>query len=228
MRPVNGELVGKLDSKSAKAGDSVIVKTVQSMKTADGTEIPKGSKLLGHVTAVQAHSEASQNSEVAIQFDHVELKGGQSLAVYSIIQSVSPPGSEMAASAPDTNSIPVGISGVDGPMGPMGSAAGPHANSPNSGMTPTTAGVTPGAGQTVSSAGRTVANSPSVGMVVGKAGDVPIRTTAIPNVFLASNASAEASGTKPALSGTLFGAKRDIHLDGGTQVVLEISPAIVR
>ena len=79
MSPVNGELVSKLDSKTAKTGDSVVVQTKASVKTPDGTEIPKGSKLVGHVIAAQP-SEAGENSQVALQFDHIELKGGQNHA----------------------------------------------------------------------------------------------------------------------------------------------------
>ena len=81
MSPVNGELVSKLDSKTAKTGDSVVIQTNASVKTADGTEIPKGSKLVGHVAGVQA-SAAGENSQMALQFDHVELKGGQSVPVH--------------------------------------------------------------------------------------------------------------------------------------------------
>ena len=53
MRPVNAELVSKLDSKTARTGDSVVLKTRTSVKTADGVEIPKGSKLVGRITSVQ-------------------------------------------------------------------------------------------------------------------------------------------------------------------------------
>ena len=41
MRPVTGELEGKLDSKSARPGDPVVLKTSQKIKTADGMESPK-------------------------------------------------------------------------------------------------------------------------------------------------------------------------------------------
>src|SRR5580698_3478431 len=88
MSPVNGELEARLDSKTAKAGDNVVVRTKSTVKTADGTEIPKGSKLVGHVIGVQP-SGAGTNSQVALQFDHVELKGGQNLAVHSQIQSIA-------------------------------------------------------------------------------------------------------------------------------------------
>ena len=90
MSPVNGELVNKLDSKTAKNGDSVVVQTKTSVKTPDGTEIPKGSKLVGHVIAAQP-SQPGQNSQLALQFDRVELKGGKTMPVHSQIQSISPP-----------------------------------------------------------------------------------------------------------------------------------------
>src|ERR1700722_4227501 len=103
MSPINGELVSKLDSKTAKTGDSVVVQTRASAKTADGTEIPKGSKLVGHVMGVHA-SGAGDNSQVVIQFDYLELKGGQSVPVRSQIQSITPAGgaapSSSAMSAP--------------------------------------------------------------------------------------------------------------------------------
>ena len=44
----------KLDSKTAKNGDNVVVQTLTSVKNPDGTEIPKGSKLVGHLLAVAA------------------------------------------------------------------------------------------------------------------------------------------------------------------------------
>ena len=93
---MNGELVSKLDSKTAKTGDSVVVQTKRGIKTPDGTEIPKGSKVVGHVIAVRP-SQSGQNSQMALVFDRVELKGGKAMPVHSQIQSISPP--EGAASA---------------------------------------------------------------------------------------------------------------------------------
>jgi hypothetical protein len=64
MRPVNAELVGKLDAKSAKTGDTVVAKTKEKVRTADGTEIPKGARLVGHVTDVQAHGSGHSDSHI--------------------------------------------------------------------------------------------------------------------------------------------------------------------
>jgi hypothetical protein len=60
MSPVNGELVNRLDSKTARAGDSVVVQTRSPVRTADGTEILKGSKLVGHVMVARP-SAAGEN-----------------------------------------------------------------------------------------------------------------------------------------------------------------------
>src|SRR5260370_17228372 len=110
MRPVNGELVGNLDSKSAKVGDAVVVKTTQTARTSGGAVIPKGSRLVGHVTDVRAHSKASQESVLAVQFDQAELKGGQTMAIHSVIESISPSASAtaMAASSMDSEDSLVG------------------------------------------------------------------------------------------------------------------------
>ena len=96
MRPVDGKLVNKLDSKTAKTGDDVVVQTESSVKTADGTEIPKGSKVVGHVVAV--HPSAGQNSQVVLQFDRAELKDGKSMPIHTEIASVAPAIEEASAS----------------------------------------------------------------------------------------------------------------------------------
>jgi hypothetical protein len=192
MSPVNGELVSKLDSKTAKAGDSVVVRTKASVKTTDGTEIPKGSKLVGHVIAAQA-SGAGENSQVALQFDHVELKGGQNVAVHSQIQSIAP-----AMSGPQAGGSP---------------APGTSAASGSSG-----AGGAPG----TASAGN---GGPAPGTLVAKTGQIAIRTTSIPGVLVANNAPGQQDPRMAQTSSILLGAKRDIQLEGGTQMVLGLSGA---
>src|SRR3984885_13508797 len=137
MSPVTGELVSKLDSKTAKAGDSVVVQTKTSVNTADGTEIPKGSKLVGHVVAVRP-SGSGDNSQVALQFDHIELKGGQSMPVHSQIQSITPAGGAASASGPSAASGP-----------PAGGSSSPGTNGMNGGSraggAPQGTGAEPGA-----------------------------------------------------------------------------------
>jgi hypothetical protein len=191
MSPINGELVSKLDSKTAKTGDSVVVQTKASAKTADGTEIPKGSKLVGHVIGAQS-SGAGANSQVALLFDHIELKGGQSLPVHSQIQSIAPAGGAATGSATSGS--------------PAGSASNPNASG--------AAGAAPAA-----------SDGPAAGTVVAKNGQIAIITTSIPGVLLANNAPGQQDPRMAQASSILLGAKQDIQLSSGTQVVVGISAA---
>jgi len=215
MKTVKAELVGKLDSKSAKPGDTVVVKTKEPVETANGTEIPKGSKVIGHVVLVKAHSKEQQNSELAVKFDQAQLKGGRSVPIHSMIQSVAPPESEMASNSPDMMSGAAPMAGSPSSGGAMGgsrpSTGAPATSTPGSSPP---AMATADAGTPNQASGNTVA----AGRVVAGSGPNAIRTTSIPNVYLASNANGP-------VSGTLFSAKSNVRLDGGTQIVLDVAQA---
>jgi hypothetical protein len=208
MSPVNAELVSKLDSKTAKTGDSVVVQTKASIKTADGTEIPKGSKLVGHVLAAKP-SGAGENSQVALQFDHFELKGGQNLPVHSQIQSISPAGSAASASGPGA------VSGPPASASPNPSSNGANGGSRASGA-PQGTGAEPGAA---------AGNAAAPGTVVARTGNIAIATTSVPGVLLANNAPGQQDPRMAQASSILLGAKQDIQLDGGTQMVLGVAAA---
>jgi hypothetical protein len=81
---------GNLSTKSAKLGDVVTAKTLKTAKLKDGTEIPKGSKLMGKVLAAQSKDDGKGNSFLAIKFDHVELKSGASLPITGLLVSIGP------------------------------------------------------------------------------------------------------------------------------------------
>jgi hypothetical protein len=216
--------MSKLDSKSAKQGDSVIVKTSENVKTPDGTEIPKGSKLVGRITNVQARGDGKENSQIAIQFDHAELKGGQTLNIESVIQSVSPSTSDVQG---PNGSVPMASSG--GPAtGSMPGGSSPGANNSAMNQSESAGGNDrPGlASNTTAERGATTQNTngsePAPGSIVARNGNVAIRTTAIPGVLLANNTNGQPFSNA---SGLLLGARRDIHLDGGTQIIVAIAAA---
>lgn len=196
MSPVNGELVSKLDSKTAKTGDSVVVQTKRGIKTPDGTEIPKGSKVVGHVIAVRP-SQSGQNSQMALVFDRVELKGGKAMPVHSQIQSISPPEGAASASGSPSPSAPNGAGGAGGGAAQSTGGAGP-ASAANGG--------------------------PAPGTLVGENGAIAIRTTSIPGVLVANNAPGQQDPRMADASSILLGARGDIDLDGGTMIVVGIAP----
>jgi hypothetical protein len=241
MRPVNAELVGKLDSKSAKAGDQVLLKTTESMKAADGTVIPKGTRLVGHVTSVSAHAKGSADSAMAIEFDRAELKGGQTMAIHSEIRSVTPPASAVMSNgmqSEDGLGAPMGGGMSGGARGMAsgggraggggllgGGAGGGVGGSAVGGVASTTGHVGAGLGAVaddgVGAAGP-VAGQAAAGvgghgnLAAGAAGGVAAHATGISGVMLAGDATGK-------VSGTLSAANRNIHLDGGTQMVLGVA-----
>jgi hypothetical protein len=230
LEPVKAELQGKLDSTSTKTGDSVVVKTKEDVKTPDGAEIPKGSKLVGKVTIAQGRGEGKENSQIAIQFDHAELQSGQSLPIQSVIQSVAPAGDNGSQKSTGEYASPTGSGSAmkNAPSAP--NSAGVNSGTTNSGMNGNSARGQPGTSANApqapnpANAGTAGENSgaPAPGTIVARSGNVAIRMTAIPGVLLANNINGQPFSNA---SGMLLGARRDIHLDGGTEMVVAVASA---
>jgi len=71
-------LTKTVDAKKVKAGDEVIAKVTQDMKTTAGELlVPKDAKVIGHVTEAQARNKEQKESQVGIEFDRTETKSGE-------------------------------------------------------------------------------------------------------------------------------------------------------
>lgn len=82
-------IAGKL-----KVGDPVAARTMQVVMLPDGTQIPKGTVLAGHVTeSTPFHFDntayaVQKQSRLGVQFDKIELKGG-SLPVHLALRAIA-------------------------------------------------------------------------------------------------------------------------------------------
>ncbi len=148
-------------------------------------------------------SQSGQNSQMALVFDRVELKGGKAMPVHSQIQSISPPEGAASASGPPSPSAPNGASGPSG-AAQQSAGAAPSAGSPG----PASA----------------ANGGPAPGTLVGQNGAIAIRTTSIPGVLVANNAPGQQDPRMADASSILLGAWGDIALDGGTVIVVGIAP----
>lgn len=230
MRQVTGQLQGKLDSKTAKVGDDVVLKTSQKIKTADGIVIPKGSRLIGHVTEVQAHNKQQAESHMGIEFDRVDLRGGQSMAIHSMIESISPGASAVtAASMADEDALetPMGGGAVSSSVVSGGRVGGGLVGGSAGGAAMATSRVGSEIGSTAGSAIHATSNvsgeaagnlGRSVNGAANGAGFAGARVTGIQGVMLNGDAAGSTSGT-------LSSSNRNVHLDSGTQMVLGIAAA---
>ena len=160
-----------LDSKKLKDGDPVVAQTTVPVQAQDGTVLPAGSKILGHVTQAQARSKGDAQSSLAITFDKVESKKGQAIPINGKLQALAPgvpsyggPGSPPGFPGPNTGPAGGGAPTL-GSGYPQGGTLGGHPI--GSGTTaPTPAGQTPDDTNNPNpGANRSVLNSESKGAI---------------------------------------------------------------
>ena len=230
MTSVDTELTSKLDSKNATVGQEVTVKTRQTAKLADGTTLPKGTRLVGHVTQARAQNKDQPYAMLAMTFDRAELKNGQSVALRSVIRTVAPPAnaaampdSMMADEAPGPMSAGASAGGMGSGVARGGLGVGGVAGGTVRGVGQTAGGVGQTAGTTLGDATRdprslAEATADAPGGVVTKAGETVStapRATALPGVMLSTSTAGD-------VSGTLMASGKNISLDTGTQITLGV------
>jgi hypothetical protein len=221
----NAALSSPVDSKKCKPGDAVAAHTTEAVKSEGKTVIPKGSKLVGHVTQASARAKGQAESSLGIVFDKAILKNGQEIPLNVAIQALASAESSAAVAGGDTDM-----------MGGMGtSAAGSGMSGGRGGL----GGVTSAAGGTVGTVANTAAN---VGGVAG--GAVNSTTSAAGSVAGASKGAVgglNAAGQLTSNSQGVFGlnglnlsaaasnatqgtmitsAGKNVHLDSGTRMLL--------
>ncbi len=113
---LNAVLTKPVDSGKAKPGDPVSARTTQPARTSDGTSIPEGSALVGHVTEVRAHGDGQASSAVGIAFDKAVTKDGRQIPLRNVgIRALAAAEDAGAASVGDSGMM-MGASGVGGGM----------------------------------------------------------------------------------------------------------------
>jgi hypothetical protein len=88
---VMAELTSKLDTKTAKVGDAVTAETTQKGKLPDGTQIPRGAKLIGIVTDVTTEKDGNGLSMLGLKFLQVVVKHDPPIAIHGGLLAVAPP-----------------------------------------------------------------------------------------------------------------------------------------
>lgn len=97
LTTVHAELTGKIDTRTAKPGQEIAVRLLEDARLADGTSLPKGSRLLGTITMSQAQDAQQGGALLALTLDRADLQG-RILLVRSVIQMLTPvPGAHSTA-----------------------------------------------------------------------------------------------------------------------------------
>ncbi|RZU42863.1 hypothetical protein [Edaphobacter modestus] len=129
---VQAELTKEIDSKKARIGDEVHAKTVSEAKLPDGTQLPKGTKLVGNVVEVRAKSKHQDSSHLVLALNRAVLKDGQEMPIRSAVTSMTAPAAsanfDMARAGGAMGGAPAGGSANAG--GSATGAASPSTTAP--------------------------------------------------------------------------------------------------
>ena len=218
----NAALSSPIDSKKCKPGDPVNAHSTEAVKSEGKTVIPKGSKLVGHVTQASARGKGESESSLGIVFDKAILKNGQEIPLNAGIQAIASAQSSASAAGSDLDTMGAsaagsGMAGGRSPLGGVASTAGGAAGT----VTNTAANVGGVAGGTVNSAanaGGSIAGT-SKGAVGGlnTAGQL---TSNSQGVFGLNGLNLSAAGSNATEGSVITSAGKNVHLESGTRMLL--------
>jgi len=210
---LNARLDESLDSKKAKAGDSFTAHTTEAVKANGKTLIPKGTKLMGHLTKASARSKGDADSALAVQFDRAILKDKKEIPLQVAIQALAAAPSVTPVGGSDLE--PSGNAGA----GPTGSAAGRGSagGGAASRAENTIPRVATDATGTVNTAGGSVNSTGRTGGGLNAAGEL---TSTGRGVFGLDGLNLNSSATNGTEGSVVTSSGKSVHLDSGTQLLL--------
>jgi len=218
----NAALSSPVDSKKCKPGDAVNAHTTEAVKSEGKTIIPKGAKLVGHVTQASARAKGESESALGIVFDKAILKNGQEIPLSAGIQALASAQSGVSAAGSDMDAMGAsgagsGMAGGRGGVGGVTSAAGGAVGA----VTNTAAnvgGVAGGAVNTAANAGGSLAGA-SKGAVGGlnAAGQL---TSNSQGVFGLNGLNLSAAASNASQGSVITAAGKNVHLDSGRRMLL--------
>lgn len=191
------ELEKTVDAKKAKAGDPLMAKTMDELKS--GTEViaPRGAKIIGHVVAAAPHEKNSPSS-LEIAFDKLEVGNGSEIPLKASIQALEKP-ANYAPMASDN------MGGQQAGNAPMGSGTGRVSGMTPGGMGQPAGGSNPG--------------------YPGNAGTMPSQSapsSISPNAQGVIGMSGVSLSAGPTQDSVLTSEKHNVKLESGTQMILRV------
>jgi len=219
---LNAELVHALDAKSAKAGDEVTAKVTEDVKSNGKVVVHKGSKLMGHVTEVQARSKGSADSRLGIVFDKAVLRGGEEMSFSGAVQALAPPANAaLLAGADESSSL----------SSPSLAGGGAHRSGGGGllgGTTSTATGVVGGATSTVTGTTTGTVNgtlSGATGIAGGLTADGRL-TSASQGAIGLQGLTLNSTTASSSQGSVISSASRNVRLESGTQMLLKVAGSV--
>jgi len=221
----NAALSSPIDSKKCKPGDPVNAHSTEPVKSEGKTVIPRGAKLVGHVTQASARAKGESESSLGIVFDKAILKSGEEIPLNVAIQALASAQGNASGAVADmdamggmgTSAAGSGMAGGRGALGGVTSAAGGATGT----VTNTAANVGGVAGGTVNSAASAggAVSGASKGAVGGlnSAGQL---TSNSQGVFGLHGLNLNAAASNATEGSVITSAGKNVHLESGTRMLL--------
>jgi hypothetical protein len=225
----NAALNAPIDSKKAKPGDPVTAHTTEPAKSDGKTVMPRGTKLLGHVTQASARSNGESDSSLGVVFDKAILKNGQEVPLNAGIQALASGQSSASAAGSDFDMMSgaggsaasSGMAGGRGALGGVTSTAGGAVGA----VTNTAANAGGAAGGTLNSTVNSTANAAGSvnGVAGGAAGGLNTAGQLTSNsrgVFGLNGLNLNSAAMNSSQGSVITSTGKNVHLDSGTQMLL--------
>ncbi len=213
---INAVLTKPIDSRKAKEGDEVTAKSTSTMQAEGERPIPKGTKLIGHVTKANARANGDSDSALGIVFDRAEVAKGREVPIHAVVQALA---ATTASSTMAMNEEPVNPTPDRAPA------------SPNSGGG-LVGGTVAGVGKTVdNTAGAAQQVGSATGSAVGSASGTINNTTGAATARLSSTSQGviglpgytlDAAAANATQGSIITSTGKNVKLDSGTQMVLRV------
>jgi hypothetical protein len=207
---IHATLAKPVDARHSKPGDQVMAKTTENVKSEGQVVLPKGSKIVGHVTEAKAFSKGQSESAVGIAFDYAVLKDGREVPLAASIQAIASPQASSPADPGDNSMLEAGSTGT---RAAVGNPAG---------------GALAGSGRAVGTSGGTLVNTSSAvgsvrsGTLQGASSASGALSSSSHGAIGLTGISLDSAANSSTRGSRISSPSQNVHLDAGTQMILEV------
>ena len=216
---MNAALSRPVDAKKNKPGDEVTARTTEATKSDGKVVIPKGSKLVGHVTECKQRSKEEKESALGIAFDKAILKNGEEIPLNVTIRALAA-AQTAAASSAGGDDLSAGGGAVGSARTSGGGALGgvrSTAGAATGAVTNTAANAGGIAGGAVNS---TVNAAGAARGAVGGLNAAGQLTSNSQGVFGLEGLNLNAAASNSTQGSLITSSSKNVHLESGTQLLL--------
>ncbi len=216
---VNATFSQPVDARKNKPGDQVAAKTTEATKSEGKVVIPRGSKLIGHLTECKPRSKEEKESALGIVFDRAILKSGQEIPLNVTVRALAAAQTAAATSfggddlAAGGGAVGSARASGGGALGGVRSTAGAAAGA----VTNTAASAGGAAGGAVNS---TVNAAGAARGAVGGLNAAGQLTSNSQGVFGLEGLNLNTAAANSTQGSLITSTGKNVHLDSGTQLLL--------